>query len=112
MGYLNVFVFVYFVGKVKDDDGKLKFKQRVKLEDIMVVNVLIGKIKFVFKNEDYDIRKLNELFYFLLLLRSIVNVFVSRDLDFLDKFDLCFCLLLCLCYEKYLKQCVEVVLFD
>ena len=112
MGHPNVPASAHPVGKVKDDDGKSKSKQRAKLEDIMVVNAPTGKTKLVSKNEDHDIRNLNELPYFLPLLRSTVNVPASRDLDFWDKFDLRPCLSLCSRYEKHLKQCAEAVSFD
>lgn len=112
MGHPNVPASAHSVGKVKDDDGKSKSKQRAKLEDIMVVNAPTGKTKLVSKNEDHDIRNLNELPYFLPLLRSTVNVPASRDLDFWDKFDLRPCLSLCSRYEKHLKQCAEAVSFD
>lgn len=65
MGYLNVFYIKYFVGK--NDDIKLNMKQRVKFEDIMVVNVFIGIMKIVFKKEDCDIKKLNSILFFYLL---------------------------------------------
>lgn len=69
----------------------------------MVVNVFIGIMKIVFKKEDCDIKKLNSILFFYLLFWGMINVFVSKDLEFFDKFDFCFGLFLCLRYEKYLK---------
>lgn len=65
----------------------------------MVVNVLIGILKSVIKGEDEDIKNIIRLFFYYLFFCGIVNVFVVRELEFLDRFDFCFCFLLCIWYE-------------
>ena len=109
MGHPNV---PYTSYSVEKDDGKLKPKQRAKLEDIMVVNAPTGNPKVVSKSEDTDIRNLNKLPFYYPLLRGTVNVPAARELEFFDKFDPRPCLSLCSRYEKHVKQCAEAVAFD